>query len=694
MSLELRPKFSVSAVNSSTSPSVDNAIVRYDGTDGATIQSSLLKIMDATGSLERTNSTTINIGTDEATVINIGRTGATVNIIGTIAYVQSTNTQITDSLITLNKGGAAASAGGSGLEFEENSSITGYIKIHSDRNSFKLLAPNTAGIVTITPGASGFTLDDTIAKSSNKLSYFASTTSAELASVISDETGTGVLVYNNAPSITSPVLTTPSLGVATATSINGLTITSSTGTLTVTNGKTLSISNTLTFTGTDSSSVAFGAGGTVVYTSNKLSALSSTSSSELAGVISDETGSGSLVFGTSPSFTTSAQMNAQAELRFADADSSNYFALKAPATIASNVSQVLPNASAGTVPGFRLLDDGSGNFNWSPALNQNYIYNGDMDIWQESTAVTGAASGTVGAEGFVLSYGYSGVHNINRSTSVPTVSSTVKLFNYSYEVDITTADASVAVADLVRFRHKIEGNNFKNIHRKQITLSFWVYATKTGTSCLSFRNSATDRNYIVEYTISSTNTWEYKTMTLNLDTSGTWVTTSGGIGLEVNWTLMAGTDWQGSANTWQAGNLFATSNQVNHMDSTSNFFRLTGVKLELGPVATPFSLMGGSSQGELAICQRYFETSNDQSYNNMFQAEVISGNSYRHSFYFKSTKCKAVTMAFTNNDRGNFPSTAPSILGTCGLTGGSAALTANGTGNGFYAYSWTANARL
>jgi hypothetical protein len=49
-------------------------------------------------------------------------------------------------------------------------------------------------------------------------------------------------------------------------SINGLTVTASTGTLTITNAKVLSVSNTLTFTGSDASSVAFGAGGTVAYT--------------------------------------------------------------------------------------------------------------------------------------------------------------------------------------------------------------------------------------------------------------------------------------------------------------------------------------------------------------------------------------------------------------------------------------------
>jgi hypothetical protein len=85
---------------------------------------------------------------------------------------------------------------------------------------------------------------------------------------------------------------------------NGMTVTATTGTLTLASGKVLTFSNTLTFTGTDSSSVAFGAGGTVAYTANKLSAFAATTSLELKGVISDETGSGALVFGTSPNITT------------------------------------------------------------------------------------------------------------------------------------------------------------------------------------------------------------------------------------------------------------------------------------------------------------------------------------------------------------------------------------------------------
>jgi hypothetical protein len=122
------------------------------------------------------------------------------------------------------------------------------------------------------------------------------------APVWTTSTGTGSVVF-----ATSPSLTTPTLGVASATSINKVAFTApaTSATLTIADGKTLTASNTLTFTGTDSSSVAFGTGGTVTYTSNKLSVFSATSSSELAGVISDETGTGVLVFGTAPTFTTS-----------------------------------------------------------------------------------------------------------------------------------------------------------------------------------------------------------------------------------------------------------------------------------------------------------------------------------------------------------------------------------------------------
>src|SRR5260221_9606579 len=80
---------------------------------------------------------------------------------------------------------------------------------------------------------------------------------------LSGATGTGNFVGS-----TSATLVTPALGVAAATSINkvALTAPATSSTLTIADGKTLTQSNTLTYTGTDGSTVAFGAGGTVQYT--------------------------------------------------------------------------------------------------------------------------------------------------------------------------------------------------------------------------------------------------------------------------------------------------------------------------------------------------------------------------------------------------------------------------------------------
>lgn len=130
----------------------------------------------------------------------------------------------------------------------------------------------------------------------NPLSQFAATTSAQLRSVLTDETGTGAAVF-----ATSPTLVTPALGVASATTVNKVTVTApATGsTLTIADGKTLTVSNDATVSGTNTGDVA-----NTAVTTGKLSQFAATTSAELAGVISDETGSGALVFGTSPTLTT------------------------------------------------------------------------------------------------------------------------------------------------------------------------------------------------------------------------------------------------------------------------------------------------------------------------------------------------------------------------------------------------------
>jgi hypothetical protein len=177
------------------------------------------------------------------------------------------------------------------------------------------------------------------------------------------------------------------------------------------------------------------------------------------------------------------------------------------------------------------------------------------------------------------------------------------------ELDVTTADTSVAATDLGYIYQSIEGFNTADLligtaSAKTITISFKHKHTKTGINCCAVSNSASNRNYIFEYTQSVANTEETHSETITLDTSGTWIGATNGKGLTLLFTTFSGTNFHGSADTWQAGNLTCTSYQVNNMDSVSNFFRITDVQLEEGTVATELEYRPYGT--ELALCQRYY----------------------------------------------------------------------------------------
>ena len=189
---------------------------------------------------------------------------------------------------------------------------------------------NTTKVVVTNPTANRtVTLQDatgTVALSANNLSFFASTTSAQLAGVLSDETGSGSAVF-----ATSPSLTTPSLGVASATSVNKVAITApATGsTLTIVDGKTLTASNTLAFAGTDGSTITFGVGGTVAY----------------LGANNAFTGANTFTNATGQTFRqTSTQdgiiLNGRA------GGSSSYAATLTPTTLTANRTLTLPDETA------------------------------------------------------------------------------------------------------------------------------------------------------------------------------------------------------------------------------------------------------------------------------------------------------------------------------------------------------------
>jgi len=233
---------------------------------------------------------------------------------------------------------------------------------------------------------------------------------------------------------------------------------------------------------------------------------------------------------------------------------------------------------------------------------RNMVINGAMLVAQRGTSFSSIADNAYSLDRWLYYENGDSVSDASQSTDTPNNN-----FKNSLKLDVQTADTSVATGDLTCFLQKIEGLNTYQLgwgtsDAETVTLSFWVKSTKTGIHSGAFKNSAQDRSYVFEYTVNASNTWEYKTITVAGDTSGTWLTTNG-IGVQVTFALMAGTVFTKTAGSWGAGNNYGSDNQVNVMDSASNEWYITGVQLEVGEVATPFEHR--SFGEELRLAQRY-----------------------------------------------------------------------------------------
>ena len=235
---------------------------------------------------------------------------------------------------------------------------------------------------------------------------------------------------------------------------------------------------------------------------------------------------------------------------------------------------------------------------------RNLIINGDMRIAQRGTSFASSADAAYLLDRFKIYTVNSGDETVSQSTDVPTGEG----FIYSLKLDVTGADTSIAAGDYLTIDQIIEGQNLTHLHwgtsnAKSITVSFWVKSTLTGTYCYSVRNHDITRSYVEDFTVNAANTWEKKTLTIQGDTTGTWLTTSG-IGQIHQISTMMGTTFIGVAG-WQSGNAVSTNNQVNLMNSTDNELYITGWQVEVGDRATPFEHR--SYGEELELCQRYYE---------------------------------------------------------------------------------------
>jgi hypothetical protein len=246
----------------------------------------------------------------------------------------------------------------------------------------------------------------------------------------------------------------------------------------------------------------------------------------------------------------------------------------------------------------------------SVAAGKNAIINGGMDIWQRGTSATISSGVSVyaGLDRWSI-YSNGATATIAQSTSLPSNSTARYSALITGNTGITTLD----------FTQRVESNTIYQ-YAGQVTYSAWIY-NNTGASFTPTLYwgvaGAVDNFASISYPV---------TTVLQSCANGVWtkVTASTNISSLSNYTYGMAFDLQ-----FPSGSLSSNSKSIN----------ITQVQLELGSVATTFSRAGGTLQGELSACQRYYWQSNQTgtSYTNTAYATALSSTQADALFMLPTT---------------------------------------------------------
>lgn len=243
-----------------------------------------------------------------------------------------------------------------------------------------------------------------------------------------------------------------------------------------------------------------------------------------------------------------------------------------------------------------------------PTGRKNLLYNGAMQVAQRGTSTSSIASdGYYTADRWQTRIVSLGAWTQSVENDAPTGSG----FRKSVKMLCTTADAALDASDQLAVRQHLEGQDLQQIAKgtsnaKQLTASFWVKSNVTGTYIVTFFDVNNSREISASYSVSASDTWEQKIITLPVDTTGSF-NNDNASSLIAIWWLAAGSEFTSGtlATVWSS----ATSanravGQTNLAAAQDNYWQITGVQLEVGDTATDFEHKPYGV--ELTECQRYY----------------------------------------------------------------------------------------
>ena len=245
------------------------------------------------------------------------------------------------------------------------------------------------------------------------------------------------------------------------------------------------------------------------------------------------------------------------------------------------------------------------------AGRRNLLINGNMSIAQRGTSTTSITSDTFGAcDRWEVDLGAAGTWTMEQVGDAPYNTG----FTHCTSLSCTTAHA-MGGGGKISLRQKIEACNIKGLmggtpSAKPLTISFWAKSNEPGKYYVVLYRvrTGTDSSRIgISYTIEQSEVWEFKTITFPPDTLNGYGTTENGNGLELHFFLASDDGTYGSEQYghWRTSNASLAKGQTNLAAATGNYWRVTGVQLEIGNEHTEFE--DRSHIEELTHCMRYYE---------------------------------------------------------------------------------------
>jgi len=241
---------------------------------------------------------------------------------------------------------------------------------------------------------------------------------------------------------------------------------------------------------------------------------------------------------------------------------------------------------------------------------RNLIINGAMQVAQRGTSFTGVEAPAYHLDRWrshISGVASKGICTITQDSDAPSG------FAECIKVAVTTADTSLDAWAEYGIQQKFEGQDLQRLCKgtsstKEVTISFWVKSSLTGTYILEMMDDDNSSRHInASYTINTSNTWEYKSITFAGDTAGV-LDNDNAKSMTVSWFLAGGSNFQGGGLQTSWGGLVQTKRQVgqvNFFANNGNTFQLTACQMEVGDTATEFEHR--SYAEELTSCQRYYQ---------------------------------------------------------------------------------------